>query len=114
MTLMECDTCRAKPGTPLCRGCLHNREMVESLVRNLSACQARAQRLTDSVSNWRTAHTKLEEDIKMWRHNYRATLGVLHDENNLLRSIASSLSAKLHAKDAPRSLLEKFFNLPKD
>ena len=23
---MECDTCRAKPGTPiLCRGCLHNR-----------------------------------------------------------------------------------------
>ena len=29
---MECDTCRAKPGTPiLCDGCLHNRAAIESL-----------------------------------------------------------------------------------
>ena len=29
---MECDTCRAKPGTPpLCRGCLHNRKIIKSL-----------------------------------------------------------------------------------
>lgn len=29
---MECDTCRAIPGTPpLCRGCLHNRKIIESL-----------------------------------------------------------------------------------
>ena len=26
LEFMECDTCRAKPGSPiLCRGCLHNR-----------------------------------------------------------------------------------------
>jgi hypothetical protein len=31
---MECDTCRAKPGTPnLCAGCLHNRQMIWELQR---------------------------------------------------------------------------------
>lgn len=29
---MECDTCRAKPGSPyLCRGCLHNRTLINKL-----------------------------------------------------------------------------------
>lgn len=29
---LECDTCRAKAGSPvLCRGCLHNRDLVERL-----------------------------------------------------------------------------------
>jgi len=29
---MECDTCRAKPGSPyLCVGCLHNREVINNL-----------------------------------------------------------------------------------
>jgi hypothetical protein len=29
---MECDTCRAKPGSPtLCGGCLHNRRVIEAL-----------------------------------------------------------------------------------
>lgn len=29
---MECDTCRALPGSPpLCRGCLHNREVIAAL-----------------------------------------------------------------------------------
>jgi len=29
---MECDTCRAKPGSPtLCLGCLHNRNVIEQL-----------------------------------------------------------------------------------
>lgn len=29
---MECDTCRAKPGSPiLCEGCLHNRRLIEEL-----------------------------------------------------------------------------------
>lgn len=28
----ECDACRAKPGSPiLCRGCLHNRHIIELL-----------------------------------------------------------------------------------
>jgi hypothetical protein len=52
--------------------------------------------------------------VNEWREHYRKTLATLHDENNALRSTASSLSAKLIAKEAPRSLLEKFFNLPKD
>lgn len=31
---MECDTCRALPGTPpLCRGCLHNRALITALSR---------------------------------------------------------------------------------
>lgn len=29
---MECDTCRAKAGSPiLCQGCLHNRELISNL-----------------------------------------------------------------------------------
>lgn len=29
---MECDTCRAKAGSPtLCQGCLHNRTLIEKL-----------------------------------------------------------------------------------
>lgn len=28
----ECDTCRAKPGSPeLCSGCLHNRDLIQKL-----------------------------------------------------------------------------------
>lgn len=31
---VECDTCRAKPGSPrLCSGCLHNRKLIADLVR---------------------------------------------------------------------------------
>lgn len=34
---MECDTCRAKPGSPqLCRGCLNNRSLIESLESKLN------------------------------------------------------------------------------
>lgn len=30
---LECDTCRAKPGSPtLCRGCLHNRSLINNLL----------------------------------------------------------------------------------
>jgi hypothetical protein len=53
-------------------------------------------------------------EVNEWRQHYRETLMTLHDENNQLRSTAASLSAKLVAKEAPRSFLEKFFNLPKD
>lgn len=31
---IECDTCRVKSGSPtLCRGCLHNREVIEGFLR---------------------------------------------------------------------------------
>lgn len=33
---MECDTCRAKPGSPiLCSGCLHNRDAIKKLLESL-------------------------------------------------------------------------------
>lgn len=32
---LECDTCRAKAGSPtLCKGCLHNRTLIENLKKN--------------------------------------------------------------------------------
>lgn len=32
LEFMECDSCRAKPGSPqLCTGCLNNREVIEKL-----------------------------------------------------------------------------------
>lgn len=32
---LECDACRAKPGSPqLCSGCLHNRSLIQSLKNN--------------------------------------------------------------------------------
>lgn len=35
---LECDTCRAKAGSPtLCKGCLHNRDLVERLTKRISA-----------------------------------------------------------------------------
>jgi secreted protein with Ig-like and vWFA domain len=38
---MECDTCRAKPGSPtLCAGCLHNRRLIGMLRANLDAAFA--------------------------------------------------------------------------
>ncbi len=34
---MECDTCRAKPGSPtLCRGCLNNRQVIGTALTELS------------------------------------------------------------------------------
>jgi hypothetical protein len=54
------------------------------------------------------------DQVAAWRRNYRVTLQTLHDENNALRAAAASLAAKLAAKEAPRSLLEWFFDLPKD
>ena len=37
MEFVECDTCRAKPGSPpLCYGCLRNRETINELSRRLT------------------------------------------------------------------------------
>lgn len=37
---IECDTCRAKSGSPtLCRGCLHNREVIEAFRRGTEAAK---------------------------------------------------------------------------
>lgn len=34
---MECDTCRAKAGSPiLCKGCLHNRDVIQKLGAELT------------------------------------------------------------------------------
>jgi hypothetical protein len=108
INFVECDTCAAKTGTPLlCRGCLNNRAAITLLGR-------RADDAAVMLAAARDANIKNASDVAAWRQNYRATLQALHDENNALRAVAATLSAKLAAKEAPRSLLEKFFNLPKD
>lgn len=34
LDFMECDSCRAKPGSPLlCKGCLHNRNVISKLIK---------------------------------------------------------------------------------
>lgn len=34
---LECDTCRAKPGSPtLCKGCLHNRTLIEDMKKTMN------------------------------------------------------------------------------
>ena len=41
MTFMECDTCRPKPGSPiLCRGCLHNRDVIEGIIKKIKRAKA--------------------------------------------------------------------------
>ena len=38
---MECDSCRAKPGSPiLCRGCLHNRDVIYTLQKAIKKSAA--------------------------------------------------------------------------
>lgn len=39
---MACDTCGAKSGSPtLCRGCLHNRSLIEELLKCLRETERR-------------------------------------------------------------------------
>ena len=41
-TFRECDTCSAKPGSPvLCAGCLHNREVIERLTPKVAVVDDR-------------------------------------------------------------------------
>lgn len=48
----ECDTCRAKPGSPaLCTGCLRNRLVIDSFNR---ASMKRAPRIEGSESRTKT------------------------------------------------------------
>lgn len=89
-------------------------ELENSLQREIASLRDHANRVADQRVADRAAYDKLKADVKAWRDNYRAALQVLHDENNALRSTTASLNAKLAAKEAPRSLLEKFFNLPKE
>lgn len=50
LDFMECDTCRAVPGTPpLCVGCLHNRMVIGALMDathpKLNGARSRAEKL---------------------------------------------------------------------
>jgi hypothetical protein len=48
---MECDTCRAKPGSPtLCKGCLHNRELINRLIRENRTLHQHGQRMTSMLA----------------------------------------------------------------
>ena len=55
MKFVECDTCRAKPGTPaLCSGCLANREAIDKL-----------QNATQSFFNIAMCYVKFDVAVKM-------------------------------------------------
>ena len=46
---VECDSCRAKPGSPLlCAGCIHNREVISFLKGAYKTLWDSAQNLTDN------------------------------------------------------------------
>ena len=50
---VECDTCRAKPGTPLlCSTCFHNRSAISVLTRQLAEAQQKVERLTNADKVW--------------------------------------------------------------
>jgi len=51
LDFVECDTCRAKPGSPtLCRGCLRNRAVICALITASSPAEhARAQGLAAAI-----------------------------------------------------------------
>jgi hypothetical protein len=83
MTFVECDTCRAKPGTPqLCRGCLINRATIE-------AAMTRQQRVADRLSSVLSESNRVNAQIAAWRQNYRELILTQNEENNRLRELAS-------------------------
>lgn len=50
LEFVECDTCRALPGTPpLCGGCLHNRAVIAQLLAGRSKVEA----LDEATPGWR-------------------------------------------------------------
>jgi hypothetical protein len=54
---MECDSCRAKAGTPLlCVGCRHNRALIEDL-------KATIKDLTATVEQYKIANNNLRNKI---------------------------------------------------
>lgn len=57
LCFQECDTCKAKPGTPpLCAGCLENRETIHILKAELIAALEVIERDATSASSY-TFHT---------------------------------------------------------
>ena len=57
LEFMECDTCRAKAGSPyLCSGCLHNRDVIQAL-------QSEREKIIDVIN----------EHKKKWDNDYSAS-----------------------------------------
>ena len=69
---VECDTCRAKPGSPtLCAGCLNNRRVIESLSHLRRAQKAEAYpRCACGAHEWGPNTTRIT-DVNGQEH-YRA------------------------------------------
>lgn len=79
---VECDTCRAKPGTPqLCAGCLANRASIAELEKSV-ACYA--ENLGDIVTYGTTADV-LDKQLQEWVPRARAAEAKLAE---LERSLA--------------------------
>lgn len=61
LEFQECDTCRAKPGTPaLCSGCLHNRWLIGELSQLRITGRDLAKQLSSLFQV--TATARIEED----------------------------------------------------
>lgn len=75
----ECDTCRAKPGTPLlCDGCLHNRLVIAELRKHFSApVSESSERLKGLVEKWRkrAKYDSAREDADQCASELEAELG---------------------------------------
>jgi len=71
----ECDTCRAKPGTPvLCAGCLHNRSAIENI---REAWRANLDRMNSTIE-----HLRLQiNDLERARDRDRAGVKSQRDEH---------------------------------
>lgn len=71
---IECDTCRAKPGSPiLCQGCLHNRDLIS--------------RLTSATKPKKT------KEINLDYRTYGKTFGQFLE---FLTAIKSGLNSEIH------------------
>lgn len=56
LEFMECDTCRAKPGSPpLCRGCLHNRNVIGAFNQACMKVEPRAAGNEPRTKTWARA-----------------------------------------------------------
>lgn len=67
---MECDTCRAKPGSPpLCVGCLHNRTVIEESENLLSRIaenfETRARQIATHNQRSHTSNTQQRKNMEI-------------------------------------------------
>lgn len=75
---MECDTCRAKAGSPvLCRGCLHNRDLISKLTAMPHKKKSKKEGV---LGTWHMGHIALFGAILMSR-------GIIGKDKEMLKKM---------------------------